>query len=86
MYLKKKHDILLYKDKASDPVSNITDGREWPIVSGLIQRVNVKAFWYYLLRWIVNRQATFTEIKDEVGFEMGWAGLGFALHATQPSL
>ena len=49
-HLKKKHGILLHEDEASDIASNTTDGRELPIVSGLIQRVNVEAFRYYLLR------------------------------------
>jgi hypothetical protein len=54
-HLKKKHGILLDKDEASDLGRNTTDGRELRIVSGLIQRVDVKTFRYYLLRWIVNR-------------------------------
>jgi hypothetical protein len=54
-HLKKKHGTLLYKDEASDLARNMTDSRELPLVSGLIQRVEVETFRYYLLRWIVNR-------------------------------
>jgi hypothetical protein len=64
-HLKKKHGILLYEDEASDLASTTTDGRELPVVSGLIQRVDVEAFRYHLLRWIVNRQVAFIEIEDE---------------------
>ena len=64
-HLKKKHEILLHEDEASDAASTTTDGRELPVVSGLIQRVDVEAFRYHLLRWIVTRQVAFIEVEDE---------------------
>ena len=63
-HLKKKHGILL-EDEASDLASNTTDGRELPIASGLIQRVDVEAFRYHLLRWVVNREVAFIEVEDD---------------------
>jgi hypothetical protein len=64
-HLRKKHHIILHEEEASDVASNTTDGRELPVVSGLIQRVDVEAFRYHLLRWIVNRQVAFIEVEDK---------------------
>lgn len=57
--------MLLNEDESSDLASNTTDGLELPVVSGLTQKVNVEAFRYHLLRWIVNKQVAFTEVEDE---------------------
>jgi hypothetical protein len=64
-HLRKKHGIIFNEDESSDPASTTTDGLELPLVSGLIQRVDVEAFRYHLLRWMVNRQIAFIEVEDE---------------------
>jgi hypothetical protein len=60
---RKKHHIP-FEDESSDRMSTTTDGLELPVVSSLIQKVNVEDFRYYLIRWIVNRQVGFIEVED----------------------
>jgi len=64
-HLRNKHHMLL-EDESSDLPSNTRDGPELPVVSSLIQKVNVEDFRYYLLRWIVNRQVAFIEVDDRL--------------------
>jgi hypothetical protein len=64
-HLRKKHGIIFIEDESSDLASTTTDGLELPVVSGLIRRVDVEAFRYHLLRWMVKRQLAFIKVEDE---------------------
>ena len=58
-HLRKKHRKLLQQEEAT------SEQEDQEIVRSLVHGVNISRFRYHLLRWIVQRHISFTEVEDE---------------------
>jgi hypothetical protein len=58
-HLRKKHRKLLQEEDVT------SEQEDQEVVRGLVHSVNIPRFRYHLLRWIVRRHISFTEVEDE---------------------
>jgi hypothetical protein len=58
-HLRKKHRKLLQEE------DTVLEEEDQEVVRGLVHSVNIPRFRYHLLRWIVRRHISFTEVEDE---------------------